>query len=56
MKIPDWIIDILTEINDLAASDSNASPNVDEIYTLTQDALDRIEAVQNPQQYFGEVY
>ncbi|WP_201029436.1 hypothetical protein [Leptospira santarosai] len=56
MKIPDWIIDILTEINDLAASDSNASSNVDEIYTLTQDALDRIEAAHRPQQFFREMY
>ncbi|MFQ3854579.1 hypothetical protein ACLK29_04765 [Leptospira kirschneri] len=41
--IPNWLKDTLTEINDLAASDDNASPNVDEIYNLSQLALDKIE-------------
>lgn len=43
-NIPDWLIETLNEINDLAASDKNASPNVDEIYDLSQGALERIEA------------
>ncbi|EKR54568.1 hypothetical protein ACQV5J_07805 [Leptospira interrogans] len=41
--IPNWLKDTLTEINDLAASDNNASSNVDEIYNLSQIALDKIE-------------
>ncbi|EMO30105.1 hypothetical protein LEP1GSC170_1453 [Leptospira interrogans serovar Bataviae str. HAI135] len=41
--IPNWLKDILIEINDLAASDTNASSNVDDIYNLSQLALDNIE-------------
>ncbi|EMK12905.1 MULTISPECIES: hypothetical protein [Leptospira] len=40
--MPQWIIDLLVKINQLAADDSNYSEEVNEIYQISQEALEKL--------------